>query len=64
MAANDALPAREPVRAFVGLGANLGDARAVLEAALRSLAALPQTALQRRSSWYRTRRSTPAGRTT
>ena len=54
MAANDALPAREPVRAFVGLGANLGDARAVLEAALRSLAALPQTALQRRSSWYRT----------
>ncbi len=54
MAANDALPAREPVRAFVGLGANLGDARAALNAALRSLAMLPQTTLRRRSSWYRT----------
>jgi 2-amino-4-hydroxy-6-hydroxymethyldihydropteridine diphosphokinase len=54
MAANDALPARDPVRAFVGLGANVGDARATLDAALRSLATLPASALLRRSSWYRT----------
>jgi 2-amino-4-hydroxy-6-hydroxymethyldihydropteridine diphosphokinase len=55
MAANDAaLPRREPVRAFVGLGANLGDARATLDAALRSLAILPASTLERRSSFYRT----------
>ena len=53
MAANDALPRREPVRAFVGLGANLGETRGTLEAALRSLATLPATTLARRSSAYR-----------
>ena len=42
-----------PVRAFIGLGGNLGDARATLESALRSLAKLPRTELRRCSSWYR-----------
>lgn len=39
--------------AYIGLGANLGDARAALEAALQALAALPGTKLLRRSSLYR-----------
>lgn len=41
------------VRAFIGLGANLGDARAALAEAFLELAALPQTTLVRRSSLYR-----------
>ena len=40
-------------RAFVGLGANLGEARATLDQALQRIAALPQTQLLRRSSYYR-----------
>lgn len=43
-----------PHTAFVGLGANLGDARATLMLALERLAALPQTRLVRHSSLYRT----------
>ncbi|MFN0163111.1 MAG: 2-amino-4-hydroxy-6-hydroxymethyldihydropteridine diphosphokinase [Burkholderiales bacterium] len=39
--------------AWVGLGANLGDANATLEAALRELAALSHTTLKQRSSLYR-----------
>lgn len=39
--------------AYVGLGANLGDAPATLEAAFTALAALPATALRARSSIYR-----------
>jgi 2-amino-4-hydroxy-6-hydroxymethyldihydropteridine diphosphokinase len=39
--------------AYVGLGANLGDARAALEAALQALATLPGTQVLRRSSLYR-----------
>jgi 2-amino-4-hydroxy-6-hydroxymethyldihydropteridine diphosphokinase len=39
--------------AYIGLGANLGDARAALEASLQALAALPDTQLLRRSSLYR-----------
>lgn len=39
--------------AYIGLGANLGDARAALEAAMQALAALPDTQLLRRSSLYR-----------
>jgi 2-amino-4-hydroxy-6-hydroxymethyldihydropteridine diphosphokinase len=39
--------------AYIGLGANLGDARAALEAALQAIAALPGTRLLRRSSLYR-----------
>jgi len=40
-------------RVFVGLGANLGDARATLEAAVQGLAALPQTQLLQLSPVYR-----------
>jgi len=40
--------------AYVGLGANLGDAPATLAAAFESLAALPRSRLARRSSLYRT----------
>ena len=41
-------------RVFVGLGANLGDARATLRHALDALAALPQTEVFAHSSLYRT----------
>ena len=44
---------REPVTAFVGLGANLGDARAALDGALQGLAALPGTHVVGRSRVYR-----------
>ena len=40
------------VVAYVGLGANLGDARATLENAFASLAALPDTRLTARSALY------------
>ncbi len=40
--------------AFVALGANLGDARATLDAAFVALAALPGTRLRAGSSLYRT----------
>jgi 2-amino-4-hydroxy-6-hydroxymethyldihydropteridine diphosphokinase len=43
-----------PVRAHVALGANLGDARATLEAARKALAELPGTSLAAASSWWRT----------
>lgn len=48
-------PATAPVaeRVFVGLGANLGDAGATLDAALAELAALPETMLVAVSSRYR-----------
>lgn len=42
------------MRAFVGLGANLGDADAALADALHRLAALPHTRLVARSAVYRT----------
>lgn len=42
-----------PQRAYVGLGANLGDARATLRDALSRLAVLPQTRLVRASSFFR-----------
>ena len=46
-------PQREPVTAYVGLGANLGDAaQAVLEA-IAEIAALPGTTVVKRSSLYR-----------
>jgi 2-amino-4-hydroxy-6-hydroxymethyldihydropteridine diphosphokinase len=44
---------REPVHAFVGLGANLGDPALALQHALRGLAALPHTTLVRQSRIYR-----------
>jgi 2-amino-4-hydroxy-6-hydroxymethyldihydropteridine diphosphokinase len=43
----------DPVRAWIGLGANLGDARAALESAFEALARLPDSTLARRSSLYR-----------
>jgi len=45
--------ARDEARAFVGIGANLGDARAALAAAITALAALPDTRLFALSSLYR-----------
>ncbi|TDP63065.1 2-amino-4-hydroxy-6-hydroxymethyldihydropteridine diphosphokinase [Roseateles toxinivorans] len=41
-------------KAFIGLGANLGDARATLDAALAALQQLPQTEWLGCSSFYRT----------
>ena len=44
----------QPVTAHVALGANLGDARATVRAALLALDRLPQTRLLRASGLYRT----------
>lgn len=41
-------------RAWIGIGGNLGDARATVEEALAHLARLPQSQLLRSSSLYRT----------
>lgn len=46
-------PRREPVTAYVGLGANLGHARQAVLDAIEAIAALPHTAVTRRSSLYR-----------
>ena len=46
-------PSIEAVDAFVGLGANLGDAAATLRAAIDELAALPASELVQRSGLYR-----------
>lgn len=43
-----------PVLAYIGLGANLGDARAQLQTAVQGLRQLPQTELLRLSPCYRT----------
>jgi 2-amino-4-hydroxy-6-hydroxymethyldihydropteridine diphosphokinase len=43
-----------PVTAFVGIGANLGDAAAAVRAAIARLDAMPRTRLARASSLYRT----------
>ncbi len=45
---------RDPVTAWVALGANLGDARATVLQAFEDLAQLPQTRLIARSRLYRT----------
>ena len=45
---------REPVTAWVALGANLGDARATVQRALGDLQGLPGTRLVAASSLYRT----------
>ena len=44
----------QPVLAYVGLGANLGDARAQLQDAIRGLRQLPRTEVLQVSSCYRT----------
>jgi len=41
------------VRAYIALGANLGNARAAVLAAMQSIAALPQTEVVARSALYR-----------
>ncbi|MEY5101053.1 MAG: hypothetical protein RJA36_3772 [Pseudomonadota bacterium] len=45
---------RPAVRAYIALGANLGDARAAVRDALAALGQLPQTRLLRASALYRT----------
>lgn len=45
---------RDPVTAYVALGANLGDAQRAVREAMDRLAALPHTAVTARSSLYRT----------
>jgi 2-amino-4-hydroxy-6-hydroxymethyldihydropteridine diphosphokinase len=45
---------REPVTAFIGLGANLGDAAGAVRAAIAKLHDLPDTRVVRASSFYRT----------
>jgi 2-amino-4-hydroxy-6-hydroxymethyldihydropteridine diphosphokinase len=45
---------REPVTAFVALGANLGDAQQAVLQAITLLACLPETELTARSRLYRT----------
>jgi 2-amino-4-hydroxy-6-hydroxymethyldihydropteridine diphosphokinase len=47
------MDARAPVTAFVGLGANLGNAQRALDEALEGLAQLPGTTLVRSSRHYR-----------
>jgi 2-amino-4-hydroxy-6-hydroxymethyldihydropteridine diphosphokinase len=42
-----------PARAFVGLGANLGDPRAAVEEAMVAIGRLPGTTIAARSSLYR-----------
>ena len=49
----NSVEAAAAVNAFIGLGANLGDALGALQAALAALAALPRTTLVRSSSIYR-----------
>lgn len=43
-----------PATAFIGIGANLGQALATVLQAMQSIGALPRTTLLRRSSLYRT----------
>ena len=51
---------REPVLAFVGLGANLGDPAAAVRTAMDRLDSVPGTSVVRRSGLYR---SAPVGAT-
>ncbi len=46
-------PQREPVVAYIGLGANLGDAAQSVRAAIEAVAGLPGTAVTQKSSLYR-----------
>lgn len=45
---------REPVTAYLGLGANLGDSRTVLALAIQQLADTPGIAVTAQSGFYRT----------
>lgn len=46
------LAAKGPVQAFIGLGANLGDAQTALRDAVQALSQLPGTHLERQSAVY------------
>ena len=46
-------PRREPVTAWLGLGANLGDARQAVLDAIEAIASLPEITLAKSSSLYR-----------
>lgn len=48
------LPPDPPVRAFVGLGSNLGDSQSILMEAMFALDELPQTSVRAESMLYRT----------
>ena len=45
---------RDPARAYVGIGANLGDPRVAIAGAIHALQQLPSTRVVRMSSLYRT----------
>jgi 2-amino-4-hydroxy-6-hydroxymethyldihydropteridine diphosphokinase len=45
---------RDAVTAYIGVGANLGDAAQSVREAISHIGALPQTTLARQSSFYRT----------
>lgn len=45
---------REPITAYVALGANLGDARAALRRAVQALGGLPRTTVRQVSGLYKT----------
>ena len=47
-----AAPQREPVVAWIGLGANLGDAQRAVRAAIDAIARLPGTTVMKQSSLY------------
>lgn len=47
------------VRAFIGLGANLGDVQSTLDEAVMAIESLPQTSVRQQSPWFR---SPPWGR--
>ena len=51
---------QQPIRAFVGLGGNIGDVETTLTEALWSIDSLPQTSIRAQSKFYR---SPPWGRT-
>lgn len=53
--AGPAVSARPTVTAYVGLGANLGDAAAAVQDAMERIAQRPGVAVVRRSSLYRTK---------
>lgn len=48
------MTAASPTDAYVGIGANLGDAQAAVEQAILALGRLPETRLSARSSLFRT----------
>jgi 2-amino-4-hydroxy-6-hydroxymethyldihydropteridine diphosphokinase len=53
-AQHEGTPVSEGVTAYVGIGANLGDAQGAVAAAMAALARLPGVQVQRMSSLYRT----------